>query len=142
MLNIDSIQNGIVIDHIKAGKGMRIYDLLELGKLDCCVAIIKNARSTKMGKKDIIKIEGDIDINFDVLGFIDNNITVCTIRDGVLVDKKNIVLPKRLKNVIRCKNPRCITSTEENVDQVFVLCDEEEHRYRCLYCEQEYKTHE
>ena len=142
MLNIDSIQNGIVIDHIKAGKGMRIYELLELGKLDCCVAIIKNARSTKMGKKDIIKIEGDIDINFDVLGFIDNNITVCTIRDGVLVDKKNIVLPKRLKNVVRCKNPRCITCTEENVDQVFVLCDEIAHRYRCLYCEQEYKTHE
>ena len=142
MLNIDSIQNGIVIDHIEAGKGMRIYDLLELGKLDCCVAIIKNARSTKMGRKDIIKIEGDIDINFDVLGFIDNNITVCTIKDSVLVDKKNIVLPKRLKNVIKCKNPRCITSTEDCVDQVFVLCDEETHRYRCIYCEQEYKTHE
>ena len=142
MLNIDSIQNGIVIDHIEAGKGMRIYDLLELGKLDCCVAIIKNARSTKMGRKDIIKIEGDIDINFDVLGFIDNNITVCTIKDSVLVDKKNIVLPKRLKNVIKCKNPRCITSTEDCVDQVFVLCDEETHRYRCIYCEQEYKNHE
>ena len=142
MLNIDSIQNGIVIDHIEAGKGMKIYDLLELGKLDCCVAIIKNARSTKMGRKDIIKIEGDIDINFDVLGFIDNNITVCTIKEGVLVDKKNIVLPKRLKNVIKCKNPRCITSTEDCVDQVFVLCDEEAHRYRCIYCEQEYKTHE
>ena len=142
MLNIDSIQNGIVIDHIEAGKGMRIYELLELGKLDCCVAIIKNARSTKMGRKDIIKIEGDIDINFDVLGFIDNNITVCTIRDGVLVDKKNIVLPKRLRNVVKCKNPRCITSTEDGVDQVFILCDEQAHRYRCLYCEQEYKSHE
>ena len=142
MLNIDSIQNGIVIDHIEAGKGMRIYELLELGKLDCCVAIIKNARSTKMGRKDIIKIEGDIDINFDVLGFIDNNITVCTIRDGVLVDKKNIVLPKRLRNVVKCKNPRCITSTEDDVDQVFILCDEQAHRYRCLYCEQEYKSHE
>ncbi|MBP3704578.1 MAG: aspartate carbamoyltransferase regulatory subunit [Clostridia bacterium] len=142
MLNIDSIQNGIVIDHIKAGNGMRIYELLELGRLDCCVAIIKNARSTKMGRKDIIKIEGDININFDVLGFIDNNITVCTIRDGVLVDKKNIVLPKRLKNVVKCKNPRCITSTEDGVDQVFVLCDEKAHRYRCLYCEQEYKSHE
>ncbi|MBQ2668195.1 MAG: aspartate carbamoyltransferase regulatory subunit [Clostridia bacterium] len=142
MLNIDSIQNGIVIDHIKAGNGMRIYDLLELGKLDCCVAIIKNARSTKMGRKDIIKIEGDIDINFDVLGFIDNNITVCTIRDSVLVDKKNIVLPKRLKNVVKCKNPRCISASEEGIDHVFVLCDEEAHRYRCLYCEQEYKSHE
>jgi len=142
MLNIDSIQNGIVIDHIKAGNGMRIYDLLELGKLDCCVAIIKNARSTKMGRKDIIKIEGDLDINFDVLGFIDNNITVCTIRDGDLVDKRNIVLPKRLKNVVRCKNPRCISASEEGIDHVFVLCDEETHRYRCLYCEQEYKSHE
>ena len=142
MLNIDSIQNGIVIDHIEAGKGMRIYDLLDLGRLDCCVAIIKNARSTKMGRKDIIKIEGDIDINFDVLGFIDNNITVCTIRDGVLVDKKNIVLPRRLKNVVKCKNPRCITSTEDHVDQLFILCDEAAHRYRCFYCEQEYKTHE
>ena len=140
MLNIDSIQNGIVIDHIKAGKGMRIYDLLELGHLDCCVALIKNARSTKMGRKDIIKIEGDIDINFDVLGFIDNNITVCTIRDGQLVDKKNIVLPKRLKNVIKCKNPRCITSSEEGLDHVFTLCDEETHRYRCIYCEAKKKS--
>ena len=101
MLNIDSIQNGIVIDHIKAGKGMRIYELLELDKLDCCVALIKNARSSKLGRKDIIKIEGDIHINFDVLGFIDNHITVCTIRDGALVKKENIVLPKQLKNVIR-----------------------------------------
>ena len=125
MLNIDSIQNGIVIDHIKAGKGMRIYDLLDLGRLDCCVAIIKNARSTKMGRKDIIKIEGDIDINFDVLGFIDNNITVCTIRDGVLVDKKNIVLPRRLKNVVKCKNPRCITSVEQELSQEFMLTDRE-----------------
>ncbi len=139
MLNIDSIQNGIVLDHIEAGKGMRIYELLELDKLDCCVAIIKNARSTKMGCKDIIKIEGDIDVNLDALGFIDNNITVCTIRNGELVEKKNIVLPKRLKNIIKCKNPRCITSTEDNVDQVFVLCDEKTHRYRCMYCEQEYK---
>lgn len=142
MLNIDSIQNGIVIDHIKAGKGMRIYELLELGKLDCCVAIIKNARSSKLGRKDIIKIEGELDINFDVLGFIDNNITVCTIRDGKLVKKENIVLPKRLKNVIKCKNPRCITSLDENIDHVFMLCDEKTHRYRCLYCEQEYKSHE
>lgn len=142
MLNIDSIQNGIVIDHIQAGKGMRIYELLELDKLDCCVALIKNARSSKMGRKDIIKIEGDLDINFDVLGFIDNNITVCTIKDGKLVKKENIVLPRRIKNVVKCKNPRCITSTEENLDQIFVLCDEKAHRYRCLYCEQAYKSHE
>ena len=136
MLNIDSIQNGIVIDHIQAGKGMRIYELLELDKLDCCVALIKNARSSKMGRKDIIKIEGDLAINFDVLGFIDNNITVCTIKNGELVKKENIVLPRRIKNVVKCKNPRCITSTEENLDQIFVLCDEKAHRYRCLYCEQ------
>ncbi|WP_417111099.1 aspartate carbamoyltransferase regulatory subunit [Hominenteromicrobium sp.] len=142
MLNIDSIQNGIVIDHIQAGKGMRIYELLELDKLDCCVALIKNARSSKLGRKDIIKIEGDLAINFDVLGFIDNNITVCTIKNGKLVKKENIVLPRRIKNVVKCKNPRCITSTEENLDQIFVLCDEKAHRYRCLYCEQAYKSHE
>lgn len=142
MLNIDSIQNGIVIDHIQAGKGMRIYELLELDKLDCCVALIKNARSSKLGRKDIIKIEGDLAINFDVLGFIDNNITVCTIKNGELVKKENIVLPRRIKNVVKCKNPRCITSTEENLDQIFVLCDEKAHRYRCLYCEQTYKSHE
>ena len=142
MLNIDSIQNGIVIDHIQAGKGMRIYELLELDKLDCCVALIKNARSSKMGRKDIIKIEGDLAINFDVLGFIDNNITVCTIKNGELVKKENIVLPRRIKNVVKCKNPRCITSTEENLDQIFVLCDEKAHRYRFLYCEQAYKSHE
>ena len=142
MLNIDSIQNGIVIDHIQAGKGMRIYELLELDKLDCCVALIKNARSSKMGRNDIIKIEGDLAINFDVLGFIDNNITVCTIKNGELVKKENIVLPRRIKNVVKCKNPRCITSTEENLDQIFVLCDEKAHRYRCLYCEQAYKSHE
>ena len=142
MLNIDSIQNGIVIDHIQAGKGMRIYELLELDKLDCCVALIKNARSSKLGRKDIIKIEGDLSINFDVLGFIDNNITVCTIKNGELVKKENIVLPRRIKNVVKCKNPRCITSTEENLDQIFVLCDEKAHRYRCPYCEQAYKSHE
>ena len=142
MLNIDSIQNGIVIDHIQAGKGMRIYELLELDKLDCCVALIKNARSSKLGRKDIIKIEGDLSINFDVLGFIDNNITVCTIKNGELVKKENIVLPRRIKNVVKFKNPRCITSTEENLDQIFVLCDEKAHRYRCLYCEQAYKSHE
>ena len=105
------------------------------------MALIKNARSSKLGRKDIIKIEGDIHINFDVLGFIDNHITVCTIRDGALVKKENIVLPRQLKNVIRCKNPRCITSSEEGIDQIFTLCDEKTHRYRCIYCEQEYKHH-
>ena len=138
MLNIDSIENGIVIDHITAGRGMRIYELLELQKLDTCVAIIKNAKSEKFGRKDIIKIEGVTDINLDVLGFIDDNATVCTIRDGRLVDKKKPDLPKELVNIISCKNPRCITGVEQ-VDQIFVLCDREAHRYRCQYCEQEYK---
>ena len=138
MLNIDSIENGIVIDHITAGRGMRIYELLELHKLDTCVAIIKNAKSEKFGRKDIIKIEGVTDIDLAVLGFIDDNATVCTIRDGKLVDKKKPDLPEKLVNIISCKNPRCITSAEQ-VDQVFVLCDGESHRYRCQYCEQEYK---
>ncbi len=138
MLNIDSIENGIVIDHITAGRGMRVYELLELHKLDTCVAIIKNARSSKFGRKDIIKIEGVLNIDLDVLGFIDNNATVCTILKGKLVEKKKPPLPEKLVNIISCKNPRCITSVEQ-VDQVFYLCDEKTHRYRCQYCEQEYK---
>ena len=138
MLNIDSIENGIVIDHITAGLGMRIYELLELDKLDTCVAIIKNAKSEKYGKKDIIKIEGVMNIDLDVLGFIDDNATVCTIVNGRLASKKKPPLPQHLVNVVSCKNPRCITSVE-NVDQIFVLCDEQAHRYRCQYCEQEYK---
>ena len=138
MLNIDSIENGIVIDHITAGLGMRIYELLELDRLDTCVAIIKNAKSEKYGKKDIIKIEGVMNIDLDVLGFIDDNATVCTIVNGKLVSKKKPPLPQKLVNVVSCKNPRCIT-TAEDVDQVFVLCDEKAHRYRCQYCEQEYK---
>ena len=136
MLNIDSLQNGIVIDHIKAGASMAIYDLLKLGKLDCCVAIIKNARSAKYGKKDIIKIDGELEIDLDMLGFLDPNITVGIIRDGKLVEKRKLVLPKELRNVIKCKNPRCITSVEEGIDHIFVLG--ENQRYRCAYCEQEY----
>lgn len=138
MLNIDSIENGIVIDHITAGRSMRVYDLLELDKLDTCVAIIKNAKSEKFGKKDIIKIEGATDIDLDVLGFIDDRATVCIIRDGKLVEKKRPTLPQKLVNIVSCKNPRCITSVEQ-VNQVFYLCDEKAHRYRCRYCEQEYK---
>lgn len=136
MLNIDSLQNGIVIDHIKAGTSMMIYDLLELGELDCCVAIIKNARSEKFGKKDIIKIDGDIDIDLEILGFIDSSITVNIIREGVIAEKKELELPKRLKNVIQCKNPRCITSIEEEVDHIFLLGGDK--KYRCAYCEQEF----
>lgn len=139
MLNIDSLQNGIVIDHITAGKAMKIYELLDLDKFDCCVAIIKNAKSKKFGKKDIIKIDGDIDINFDVLGFVDDKVTVCTIINGKLTKKEKIVLPKELKNVIHCKNPRCITSSEDGVDNIFYLCDNENPRYRCVYCEQEFE---
>lgn len=135
MLNIDSIENGIVIDHITAGRGMKVYELLELDRLDTCVAIIKNARSSKFGRKDIIKIEGLTDVNLDVLGFIDDHATVCLIRDGALAEKKQPMLPKRLVNIIRCKNPRCITSVED-VDQEFYLCEGQDHRYRCRYCEQ------
>ena len=138
MLNIDSIENGIVIDHITAGRGMRIVALLGLDQLDTSVAIIKNAKSEKLGKKDIIKIEGVADVDLDVLGFIDDGATVCTIREGKLVSKARPPLPRRLVNVIRCKNPRCVT-TVERVDQIFTLCDERTHRYRCQYCEQEYK---
>lgn len=136
MLNIDSLNQGIVIDHIKAGSSMKIYDLLNLAQMDCCVAVIKNAKSSKYGKKDIIKIEGVIDIDLDILGFIDPNITVNLIENGKIIKKTKLVLPQVLKNVIKCKNPRCITSIEEEIDQIFQLCD---GHYRCAYCEQEYQ---
>lgn len=139
MLNIDSLEKGVVIDHIESGKSMEIYRVLELDKLDCSVAIIKNARSKKSGRKDIIKIEDRIDIDLDVLGFIDDRATVCVIRGGKLVEKKQPSLPERLVNIVSCKNPRCITSVEQ-VDQVFTLCDRDAHRYRCIYCEQEYRS--
>lgn len=139
MLNIDSLQKGIVIDHIQAGTSMRIYDLLKLEEMDCCVAVIKNARSSKYGRKDIIKIEGDVNLDLEILGFIDHNITIDIIDNGKIVEKKKLVLPKTVKNVIKCKNPRCITTIEEGIDQIFKLCDEKSHRYRCIYCEQEYK---
>lgn len=135
MLNIDSIQNGLVIDHIKAGTGMRIYQLAGLDGLDCCVAIIRNARSNKFGHKDIIKIESVIDLDLEVLGYLDPEITIDVIKDGTIVEKKKLAQPKKLKNIIRCRNPRCITSIEEEIDHIFVLS--ENGRYRCLYCEQE-----
>ena len=138
MLNVGKIEEGFVLDHIQAGKGMRIYELLELDKLDCCVALIKNARSSKLGRKDIIKIEGDLAINFDVLGFIDNNITVCTIKNGELVKKENIVLPRRIKNVVKCKNPRCITSIEQELPHIFYLDDKDHEVYRCRYCDEKH----
>ncbi len=140
MLNIDSLETGIVIDHIQAGTSMRVYDLLKLEKLDCCVAVIKNARSSKLGRKDIIKIEGEVQVDVDVLGFLDPNITLNYIRDGHIVRKQTLKLPLYVKNVIKCRNPRCITTIEEGIDQVFKLCDPEKRRYRCIYCEQEYNT--
>ena len=134
-MNIDSIKNGIVIDHITAGRGMDIYRLLALDRLDCPVALIKNAASTKMGKKDIIKIDSAIEINMDTLGYVDPGATVNIIRDGKLVEKKKLELPETLRNVIRCKNPRCITSTEQELPQIFQLTDREKRVYRCCYCE-------
>lgn len=134
-MNIDSIKNGIVIDHITAGKGMELYRLLSLGDLDCTVALIKNVGSKKMDKKDIIKVDADIDLSMDILGFIDPNVTVNVIRGGKNVEKRRIGLPERLTNVIKCKNPRCITTTEQELSHVFVLTDVEARVYRCLYCE-------
>jgi len=137
MLNIGKIEEGFVLDHIKAGKSMDIYEHLQLDKLDCTVAIIKNAKSNKMGKKDILKVECDITaLDLDVLAFIDHNITVNIIKDGEIVDKKDLVLPKMIKNVIRCKNPRCITSIEQELPHIFFLADEEKEVYRCKYCEE------
>jgi len=132
---IDSITNGVVIDHITAGKSMELYDLLHLDELDCSVAIIKNAISNKTGKKDIIKVDGEVSINFDVIGFVDPGVTINIIKDEKLVEKRTLVLPQKLVNVIKCKNPRCITSTEQELDHVFILSQSENRVYRCLYCE-------
>ena len=136
-MNIDGVSTGIVLDHIKAGKSLSIYHHLQLDKLDCTVAIIKNARSNKMGKKDILKVECDINtLNLDVLAFIDHNITVNVIKDGKIVDKKELILPKEIRNVIKCRNPRCITSIEQELPHIFVLADEKKEIYRCKYCEE------
>ena len=139
MLNIDQLNEGVVLDHIPAGKSMSIYKYLKLDKMDCCVAIIKNARSNKMGKKDILKVECDINtLDLDVLAFIDHNITVNVIKDGKLVDKKELTLPKEIKNIIKCKNPRCISSIEQGLTHAFFLADPEKEVYRCKYCEEKY----
>jgi len=134
-MKIDSIVNGIVLDHIKAGNSMRIYKYLNLEELKCSVAVIRNCRSRKYGIKDVIKIDSIIDMNLDVLGYIDPNITVNIIRDGKISEKKHLELPVKLVNVIKCKNPRCITSIEQEIDQVFNLTDRENRIYRCAYCE-------
>lgn len=141
MLNISGIHEGFVLDHIQAGMSMRIYHDLKLDRLDCTVAIIKNAKSSKMGKKDIIKVECPIDaLDLDILGFIDHRITVNVIKDDKIVEKKALHLPKEVHNVISCKNPRCITSIEQELEQIFVLTDPENKVYRCKYCETKYKN--
>ena len=139
MLNISGIQEGFVLDHIKAGMSMSIYKDLKLDHLDCQIAIIKNARSNKMGKKDMIKVECPIDtLDLDILGFIDHNITVNIIKDNNIVEKKELHLPDQVVNVIKCKNPRCITSIEQELPHVFYLADEPKEIYRCMYCEEKY----
>lgn len=139
MLNISGISEGFVLDHIQPGTSLQLYHDLQLDKLDCTVAIIKNAKSNKMGKKDIIKVECPVEaLDLDILGFVDHNITVNVIQGDKIVDKKRLTLPKQVTNVIRCKNPRCITSIEQGLDQIFVLTDEEKEVYRCKYCEEKY----
>lgn len=134
-MNIDSIQNGIVLDHIKAGKSLQIYQDLHLDKLNCSVAIIKNVKSQKMGRKDIVKIDQYININLDVLGYIDPDVSVNIIKDGKLVEKKKIELPEKLVGIKKCTNPRCITSTEQGITHIFKLTDREKRIYRCIYCD-------
>ncbi len=139
MLNISGLNEGIVLDHIQAGRSLEIYYHLGLDKLECQVAIIKNARSNKMGRKDIIKIEGPMEnLNLEVLGYIDHNITVNIIRDDKIVEKKRLKLPKKITNVIHCKNPRCITSIEQELPDIFYLSDAKTETYRCLYCDEKY----
>ena len=139
MLNISGIHEGFVLDHIQAGMSMRIYHDLKLDELDCTVAIIKNAKSNKMGKKDIIKVECPIEaLDLDILGFIDHNITVNVIKLDKIVEKMELRLPKQVKNVIKCKDPRCITSIEQELDHIFILSDPEKEVYRCKYCEEKY----
>lgn len=140
MLNVGAIKEGFVLDHIKACMSLSIYHDLKLDELDCCVAIIKNAKSNKMGKKDILKVECNIDnLDLDILGFIDHNITVNIIKDQRIVEKRALKLPTSVTNVIKCKNPRCITSIEQELDQIFLLTDPVHEVYRCKYCEAKYK---
>ncbi len=134
-MKIDSIQNGIVLDHITAGKAMQIYYDLGLDKLDCSIAIMQNVKSDKMGKKDIIKIDKNMDVNLDVIGYIDPSVTVSIIKDGVTTEKKKVALPKKLINIKKCKNPRCITAIEPDIPQIFKLTDENRRVYRCIYCD-------
>lgn len=139
-MNIDGVSTGIVLDHIQAGRSMEIYEYLGLDKLQSCVAVIQNVRSGKYGKKDIIKIDELIDLNLDVLGYFDPNITVNYIRDGKLLEKKHLALPDKLTDVIRCKNPRCITSCEQEISHEFVLVDRAKKIYKCVYCDTQVKV--
>ena len=139
-MQINPITNGIVLDHITAGKIMELYNILNLGDLECSVAIIKNADSKKMGKKDILKIDADIELDLEAVGYIDPGITVNIIRDGRVVKSTNLELPERVTNVIKCKNPRCITSTEQELPHVFKLSDRKTGIYRCIYCESKAKS--
>lgn len=138
-MHIDSIKNGYVIDHIPAGKSMEIYNFLKLNELSCPIAVIQNAPSRKMGKKDIIKIDADIDISLNILGYIAPDITINVIKDTVLCEKKHIELPQKLENICKCKNPRCITSVEQELPHIFKLTDKENKIYRCIYCESKLK---
>ena len=132
---IDSIQNGIVIDHITAGKAMELYNILGLDKLDCTVAILKNVTSGKLGRKDIIKIDREMDLDWDLIGYVDPSITVNIIRNGKLAEKRSLKLPERIRGVLTCRNPRCITSTEQELPHIFRLTNADRREYRCLYCE-------
>ena len=134
-MTVDSIQNGIVIDHIAAGGGMKIYELLGLNAMNVPVAMMMNVASGKLGRKDIIKIDGEIPLNLDVIGYVDPGATVNIIRDGRLAEKKQIRMPERLENVIRCKNPRCVSTTEQELPQIFLLTDRVKKEYRCMWCE-------
>ena len=136
-MNVDGVRNGIVLDHIKAGEAMTIYNLLQLEKLDCCVAVLQRVDSKKLGKKDMIKIDEKIELNLELLGYIDPNITVNTIENDVLVKKEKLALPEKITNVIQCKNPRCITSVEQEIKHVFKLANREKKTYRCIYCDTE-----
>lgn len=139
MLNIGGLNQGIVIDHIQAGGAMKIYSYLNLENLDCSVAIIKNAKSNKMGKKDIIKIDGPLQVDLNILGVLDHNMTVNIIEDGKIVEKRNLELPKMVTNIIKCKNPRCITTVEQDLLHTFKLTNKDKRIYRCIYCEQAFK---
>ena len=138
-MNIDGVNNGVVLDHIKAGKSNDIYELMRLDKLKCCVAVIQNADSEKYGKKDIIKVDGDFNIDYKILGYIDDNITVNIVKDGKLVEKVHLDLPEELTDIIKCKNPRCITSIEQEIPHRFKLSNKEKKSYRCIYCDAEYR---